>query len=285
MVNLPTIFAIVGPTATGKTNFGLQLAKRIGGVVLSADSRQVYSGMDIGTAKPTAAHHQPVHPTTVPEMIEGVPHFFFNIREPSQLYGLFAWQQEAFWIIDYYASQHVPSILVGGTTLFIDSVAFNYAMPLIPADPNVQSYVTQAPKYTVEWLGLFPGWRPLTRRIRQRITEMIKSGLVEETQQLQQTYGTQLPLLQTINYRQAADVIAGNVPMRKLKDTILKVNMLYARQQMAWWQDNSAIKWYDTDEALKKSHPTFNPYLAAAMTHGVVLPTHSVSARADTSSR
>jgi tRNA dimethylallyltransferase len=83
MVNKPKIIAIVGPTASGKTALGIALARKFGGEIVSADSRQIYRGMDIGTAKPTTAERR------------AIPHHLIDIKDPDEEYTVAGYQRDA----------------------------------------------------------------------------------------------------------------------------------------------------------------------------------------------
>jgi tRNA dimethylallyltransferase len=118
---------IVGPTATGKTSLALALAARLHGEIVSADSRQVYQGMDIGTAKPT------------PEQRALVPHHLLDSVPPNAPYSLAEYQADAHAAIaGIQARGHLP-LLVGGTGLYIRAVVDNLAIPAVPPQWEVRS--------------------------------------------------------------------------------------------------------------------------------------------------
>ncbi len=104
------IIAIVGPTASGKTRLSVELAARLGGEILSFDSMQIYRGMDIGTAKPTAEERQ------------GIPHHMIDIADPREDYSVSRFVEEADRILQDILCRGKPVILVGGTGLYIDSL-------------------------------------------------------------------------------------------------------------------------------------------------------------------
>ena len=110
MRNLPQIVVITGPTATGKTALGVALAKKLGGEVISADSMQIYRGMDVGTAKPTK------------EEMQGVPHFMFDVADPAEDFSVSRYVEMAASCVEDVTSRGKLPILVGGTGLYIDSL-------------------------------------------------------------------------------------------------------------------------------------------------------------------
>ena len=113
----PKLTVVLGPTASGKTDFAIEIAQEKNGTIISADSRQVYRGMDIGTAK-------------VRDM-QGIPHYLIDIREPNESLSLAQWQQLAFQAIDSAISKGKHPILAGGTMLYIESVIYNFDIPRV----------------------------------------------------------------------------------------------------------------------------------------------------------
>ena len=106
----PRIVCVVGPTACGKTTLGVLLAKRYGGEVVSADSMQIYRGMTIGTAAPTA------------EEMDGVPHHMIAVADPAEQWSAARYAQAAIPIVDDILKRGKLPILVGGTGLWLDAV-------------------------------------------------------------------------------------------------------------------------------------------------------------------
>jgi tRNA dimethylallyltransferase len=122
----PPLVAIVGPTAVGKTDLVLRLADRLDLEVVSADSRQIYRGMDIGTAKPSA------------EERSRVCHHLLDLVEPGQSLTLAQYQQLAFQAIDSILARGRLPFLVGGTGLYVWSVLGNWRIPRVPPDHGLR---------------------------------------------------------------------------------------------------------------------------------------------------
>ena len=118
------LVAIVGPTATGKSRLALHLAQTLNGEIVSADSRQVYRHMDIGTAKPGQ-----------PEL-SLVPHHLINIVSPDQDYSLAQYQELAQQVIDDIQGRGQLALLVGGSGLYVWSVLEGWGIPSVPPDPE-----------------------------------------------------------------------------------------------------------------------------------------------------
>ena len=124
--NKPSLILIVGPTAVGKTEIAIQLAERLNGEVVSADSRLFYRGMDIGTAKPT------------PEEQARVPHHLIDIANPDEILSLAIFQQKAQQVIaDIHTRNKIP-FLVGGTGQYVRSVTEGWSPPEVKPDERLR---------------------------------------------------------------------------------------------------------------------------------------------------
>ncbi|MBI1833453.1 MAG: tRNA (adenosine(37)-N6)-dimethylallyltransferase MiaA, partial [Candidatus Andersenbacteria bacterium] len=126
---------IVGPTAAGKTDYAIQIAQQTNGAVISADSRQLYAGMNSGTAKPQEAWNSNAHDIFTADLVNDIPHYLLNVRTPNNPMTLTEWQEAAFHIID---QSHNP-LLVGGTMLYVDSIVFNYSVPNVSPNESLRA--------------------------------------------------------------------------------------------------------------------------------------------------
>ena len=218
----PRLLVILGPTASGKSALGIALAQRYQGEIVSADSRQVYRGLDIGTAKVT------------PEERALVPHHLLDIVGPNENYTVAQFQQDAITAIDAILQRgHLP-LLVGGSPHYIQSVVENLAIPRVAPQPELRAKLEARPlhellaeleeldpqsaatidrnnprriiralevclvsgqpfsaqrgagelRYTPLFLGIHWPREELYRRIDQRIDERMQQGLVQEVQGL-----------------------------------------------------------------------------------------------------
>jgi len=121
------LIVIVGPTASGKTALSIKLAKEYNGEVVSADSRQIYRGMDIGTAKPLD--------------LEGVPHWILDIKNPNQNYTVAQYKKDAIKAIKDIQRRGKLPIMVGGTGLYVKAVVENLDIPKIKANPQLREKI------------------------------------------------------------------------------------------------------------------------------------------------
>lgn len=292
-MRMENVIVIVGPTASGKTDYAMALAKKVNGEILSADSRQIYAGMNIGTAKPQEAFADEAHDVLQADTVNGIPHFLFNVSTPAYPWTLPQWQAAAKAVLEDIIARGKQPILVGGTMLYVDSIVKNFSIPevepdqafreslekedvaplyarLIQADPEAVTFIEPHHKqriiraleviektgkpfsasrlkhdspYEFEIMGLFPGWDVMKERISLRAKQMLDTGLLEEITALRERYGKDLPLLQTMNYKQAGDILDGEATASDALEDTIKVNMKYAKRQMAWWKRRAEISW------------------------------------------
>jgi tRNA dimethylallyltransferase len=127
MTDLIRLLAILGPTATGKSRLAIELAERIGGEIVNADSRQVYRGMDIGTAKPAAEDRR------------RAPHHLFDLIVPDEPFSIAQYLALARTAIAEIAGRGGAPILVGGSGLYVRAVLDGLAPPVVPPDPALRA--------------------------------------------------------------------------------------------------------------------------------------------------
>lgn len=287
-IKKPRVIAVVGPTASGKTDYALELAERISGEIVSADSRLVYKGFDIGTAKPTL------------EERKSIPHYMIDIAEPEVDYSAGLYAEDASRAIDSIIERgHVP-VVVGGTGLYFRLLLENYDVPKIepdyefrdklieyPAeelysmlksksmqraaeiDPNDKKKIIRAlemaehlekplseykkePLYEVEWIGLNFDRSDLYDRINRRVDKMIDDGLVDETRNLLAKHGRIKNLVCTIGYQEIIAYLDGILTLEEAKDKLKQNTRNYAKRQLTWFRKNKAIQWNIEPVRLKK---------------------------------
>jgi len=124
---LPPLVAIVGPTAVGKTQLAVQVAERLGAEIVSADSRQVYRYMDIGTAKPTS------------EQMRRVRHHLVDVVNPDEAYTLAQYQVMAYESIDELCDRGALALLVGGTGQYVRAIVEGWTIPRVAPDRELRS--------------------------------------------------------------------------------------------------------------------------------------------------
>jgi tRNA dimethylallyltransferase len=154
--HLPALIVLVGPTAVGKTELSLRLAERLGGEIVSADSRLFYRGMDIGTAKPTPGERL------------RVPHHLIDVTDPDETWSLAVFHQAAAAAItDIHQRGHLP-LLVGGTGQYVHAVTHGWTPPVAAPDPELRTRL-EAEAETIGADGLYARLRSLDPAAAERI--------------------------------------------------------------------------------------------------------------------
>ena len=279
------VLAIVGPTATGKTALAVALAKKFNGELVSADSRQVYRGMDIGTGKDT-------------ETLEGIPMHVYDVVRPDEPFNISLYQTKAQTCIEDILKRKKLPIIVGGSGLYIH-VLFH---PLtIQVEPNEtlrnelsilskeelqkklqevgkdfwealnfsdrenprrltrkieialgnQKKAKQKPcSYDVLQIGLQLKADELYQRIDARVEKRVLQGVTREIQTLlDHGYGWDLPSMSSLGYRQWKPYFEGFVE----KETVIQQwkydEHAYARRQMTWFRKDKTIRWFDVQKS------------------------------------
>ena len=263
-MELPLI-VILGPTASGKTAYAIRLAQLIGGEVICADSRTVYRGMDIGTAKPTE-----------PERA-GVPHWGLDLIEPDQRYSLYDFQRYATAkIAEIRQRQHVP-LLVGGSGLYINSVIYDYRLAGGDYDPTTRAKLEKLPPDELRRLAIKRGAKlprdldnkrrlirsletggvsnncgylsgqtvvigiavdkeKLSQCISERAEQMLERGLVDETDRLIARYGMVEPLRRNA-YGVVAKYLTRQIYEAELIEQISVKDRQLVKKQLTWWRN------------------------------------------------
>lgn len=130
---LPPLVVVLGPTASGKSSLGILLAQTFDGEIVSADSRQVYRGLDIGSAKVT------------PEERALVPHHLLDVADPGEIYTVSHFQQDAIAAINDILARGKLPFLVGGSPHYIQSVVDHLDIPRIPPQPELRAQLETRP--------------------------------------------------------------------------------------------------------------------------------------------
>ena len=271
-----TALVILGPTATGKTETAIAVARELGGEVVSADSRLVYRGMDIGTAKPTPAQRREV------------PHHLIDLRDPDQTYHVAAFQRDALAALADIAARGRLPVVAGGTGLYLRALIRGYRFPpggakkelrrdlaawpterlhqrLAAVDPAAARRIGPrdrvrlvraletggtpklAPEPAPEWefrvFGLMLPRAELYRRIEARVDAMLAAGLEREVRALLARYDRHLPALETLGYRELAEWLAGEVDREEAVRRIKTRTRRFAKRQLTWFRREESVTW------------------------------------------
>ena len=275
---LPKLIVIEGTNASGKSSLGITLASRFGGEIVSADSRQVYERMNLGSGKVT------------PEEMQGIPHHLLDVRKPGEFFSMADFQRLAYEAIDgIIARGHVP-FLVGGTGLYVDAVADGYELsdrapdhslrahletfdapalydmlkeklPDTEIDPRNRHRVMRAlerlaaddyrpmgksPRYTLLKLGVTWPREILKQRIDERLEKRLNEGMVDEVKALlddgiSEEFLTKLGL----EYKYLTWYLTGKITYEQMVEELGNAIKKFAKRQMTWFRKDPRIHWLD----------------------------------------
>jgi tRNA dimethylallyltransferase len=276
------MIVILGPTASGKSALAIKMARKIGGEIISADSRQVYRGMDIGTGKVTKREQRMA------------PHHLLDVVSPRSTFSTGRFVKLARQAIVQIQRRGKVPIIVGGTGFYIDSLIYNIPLPKVKADwelrkklekktteqlfamlkkrdpdwaknidpknprrliraievskagPSSKFKITDfyKPVPEVEVIGISPKQQKLEENISRRLTARLKQGMVKEVQKLH-TSGISWKRLESfgLEYRWVALYLQNKITRSEMQDGLLRDILRYAKRQMRWFKRNPNIKW------------------------------------------
>lgn len=277
----PKILVIVGPTASGKTGLSIELAKQFNGEVISADSRQVYRGMDIGSAKVTK------------EEMQGVPHHLLDVADPKETYNASDFKRDAQIAIEDILSRGKLPIICGGTFFYVDTLLGRVSLPevepdeelrteleeksatellkiLTELDPNRASTVeaenprrliraievakklgyvpepkeTESP-YNTFTIGLTVNMENHADTLRKRLLERLNIGMIEEVKSLLANGVTHERLEKFgLEYRYASRYLRGEVDFETMVNEIVVKSRQFAKRQLTWLKRDQTIHWF-----------------------------------------
>lgn len=273
--NSPLV-VILGQTASGKSALAMDLAIRFGGEIIAADSRTIYRGMDIGTAKPSAEDQSRVR------------HHLLDVVNPDQSFTAADFQRLANEAIDDISGRGKLPILVGGSGLYVDAVIYDFGFRR-QADDGQRSKLERLsvgelqnlivgrgialPENkgnarhlirTLETDGELPrrqGLRPrtlvigllkekeeLVETIRLRVDEMVGRGFIDEVGKVVEKYGWDAPALQAPGYKAFRPYVAGQITLDEAKRQFVQNDVRYAKRQKTWFKRNPDINWISKSE-------------------------------------
>lgn len=235
------VVVIVGPTGSGKTGVSIKIAKKLNGEIISADSRAIYKGMDIGTAKPTLLER------------DGVPHFGFDLVEPGERFTVAdfkAYAEEK--IAEIRKRGHVP-IIAGGTGLYIDALVYDYQFDKTGERSAVNPYhhedngaeAKDRKKICTNYLLIGIKWSPeeLRKRLTTRAEQMFCSDLFEETKTLVQKYDWNTQAMKSNVYQFAWQYLQGEITAERAKELFVFDDWHLAKRQLTWFKRTKEIIW------------------------------------------
>jgi tRNA dimethylallyltransferase len=292
MSKLPKLLVILGPTASGKSAVAISLAKKFDGEIISADSRQIYKGMDIGTSKVTQKE------------MRGVRHYLLDIKNPDEPYTVAGYKKDALRAIRSVLRRKKLPILVGGTGLYIQAITDNLDIPAVPPSPALRKklearldryglaklfeelvkldpeaayivdgknprrvlralevaiitgkpFTSQKKKGKKLFETLKIGLNPadLKERIEKRGKLMGEDGLAPEVKGLIKKYGKGIQALDAIGYREIIQYLNGDLSLKEALELMIKNTKNYAKRQMTWFKRDKEIRWIKNEKEVEK---------------------------------
>lgn len=278
------VLVILGPTATGKSALAVHLAKRYKGEIISADSRQVYKYLNIGTNKITKKE------------MGGIPHHLLGILDPRKTFSVDQYKKEALKKLEEIAKRNHLPIIVGGTGFYIDAVVNNQTFPHVKAnltlrkklerhsasrlyqtlkkkDPRraknidkhnkvrliraleiieaigkVPSYPLPPKPYSFVYIGLNPGLEELEKRMRARLAKQLPQ-IIRESKKLH-AQGLSYKRMHELGleYRFVAKYLQKKISRKELEEKLYIAIRQYAKRQITWFKRNKEIKWFGLKE-------------------------------------
>jgi tRNA dimethylallyltransferase len=278
------ILILVGPTSSGKSALAVALAKKFNGEIISADSRQVYSGLDIGTGKITKRE------------MRGVPHHLLDIAPPKKIFTAQDFIEKGRSAITDIAERGKLPIVTGGTGFYIDALAGRVVLPDVPADPafrrihnkkstalllcmltkidperaetidphnkvriiraleiaralgKVPQYTKDALLYDTLWIGIAPK-KELHKKIHVRLLSRMRQGMVMEAKRLHAkglTYKRMREL--GLEYGALAAFLQNKISYEDMLERLSSDIRRYAKRQVTYWKRNTDIHWLQSSQ-------------------------------------
>jgi tRNA dimethylallyltransferase len=264
---------VVGPTASGKSGLAMELAEKLNGEIICADSQTLRKSLDIGTAKPSKLDQQKIK------------HHLLDVIEPYERYSVAQFKKLAKEAISDIQGRGKLPIIVGGTGLYINALYFDFD---VNEDSSNSKYKTELEQKSVKELqeiiresefvmpenmnnprhligvilregqvrkdivpvpnaliyGLMPEDEVLKNRISERVIQMFDNGLIEEVRGLILQYGEPPEKLDAIGYPITARLINGEINEMEARNLFVQAHWQYARRQKSWFKRNKNIKWF-----------------------------------------
>lgn len=292
----PKIIVIAGPTASGKSDLAIKLARKFNGEIISADSRQVYRGMDIGTGKVSKKEQRLV------------PHYLIDIANPKKIFSVALFQKLAQRTIKDIIKRNKLPIIVGGTGQYIDTLVYDLALPEVPPNRKLRAELekqtteqlfeqlqkldperaknidrhnprrliraleiidslgkvpklelsinNQVLSYQTLWIGINP--KNLDQRIKKRLTQRFRQGMLAEVKKLHASGVSWQRLYDFgLEYRWISLYLQNKVTLQEMKDNLYRAIVQYSKRQMTWFKRNKKIRWIKNEREVMRLYRTF----------------------------
>lgn len=290
------IIVVLGPTASGKSDLAVKIAQKFNGEIISADSRQVYKGLDIGSGK------------IAKKEMRGIPHYLLDIANPKKVFTASQYQKLAQKAIKEILKKDKTPIICGGTGLYIDSIIYNTKFPEAPPQPKLRkefeklstaelfkklwdidlrraknidknnrrrliraleiimttgkpvSFLQKKYPYDCLLIGIKKSPEELKTLIKKRLIKRLRQGMVNEVKNLHEKQKLSWKRLDDLGleYRYLSRYLRGLISKKEMMEAIEKESYKYAKRQKTWFKRNTDINWIvKTEEAFKLANDFF----------------------------
>lgn len=284
-MNSNLVIVVLGPTSTGKSDLAVKIALKYNGEIISADSRQIYKGLDIGSGK-----------ITKEEML-GIPHHGLDLVDPATRYSMADFQEYAFQKIKEIKGRGNIPILCGGTGFFIQSVVDNLKLPDVPPNETLRKELEgksaeelfqilkqkdsqkaatidsqnphrliraieiaealgkvppvskQSTPYEFLQIGLFLPKDEIQEKIKNRLLKRIDQGMIEEVENLHANRLSWKRLEELgLEYRHVAEFLQNKISKEEMIEILINKINQYAKRQITWFKRDERIHWFKPDQ-------------------------------------
>ena len=273
------VISIVGPTGVGKTKLSIELAKKLNGEIINADSTQIYKELNIATAK-----------VTTKEM-EGIKHYLIDFKDINDDYNVYNYQSDCRKCIETIKNNKKVPIIVGGTGLYIKAALYNYEFnneedfesfenlsndelyeKLIQVDPNTKIHKNNRKRvirslnfylnnkrpqsensgsnkllYDTIFIGLTLDRENLYNIINNRVDKMLSNGLIEEAKLLYDRKIYSKAVMTPIGYKELFEYFDKKITLEEAIILIKQRSRKYAKRQYTWFKNQMSVKWFEVD--------------------------------------
>lgn len=287
-MNKPKLLVVVGPTASGKTGLAIKLAKKFNGEVISADSRQVYKGLDIGSAKVTK------------EEMDGIPHHLLDVADPKEVYTAADFKKDAEKALNDILTKGKLPIVCGGTFFYIDALLGKVSLPEVEPNEELRAELEEKSaaelfeilkkldgerastiekdnprrliraieiatalgkvpfetpndsSYEVLTIGLSVDISTHGEILKKRLIERLENGMKEEVEGLLEAGVTHERLESLgLEYRYLSRYLRGLIEYEPMIEELTIKSRQFAKRQLSWLKRDQSIKWFEKDETEK----------------------------------
>lgn len=283
-----SLVIIVGPTASGKSDLAVKLAQKFHGEIISADSRQIYRGLDIGTGKITKKE------------MAGIPHYLLDVASPKKQFTVVEFKRLAEEKIKDILRRNKLPIIVGGTGFWLDALIFNLSLPNVPPDKKLRRRLSQKsadklfkilknldperakkidrrnlrrliraieiamalnslpplrkkPIYKALWIGVVAPKDKLHKEISARLNKRVRSGMIDEARRLRRTGLSWKRFYELgLEYKFLANLLRQKIDKKEFIEGLNTAIRQYAKRQITWFKRNKKIRWIKSGKEAQK---------------------------------